>query len=337
MKIKTTKPVRLFCCAIAGMALLSMGATFPVQDPVEGVVVGGGTLFLDADDSTVADWGITGGESFSIFDITNSSLPFSLEEGAANGSLLVNANGDILMAGGAASVATTTEPDAGLHILRDDMSTGLSGIKVEDAGSEVVNRDLMQLVNNGGVRFALDNLDRNERWEFSNNTVGDFNITRSGTGGSELAVSRAGRVIMGPGGFAAFDARPNGNVFIAGTLSESSDRDKKENFEDVDCEAILKQVADLSITTWNYKTDEEDIRHMGPVAQDFRGAFKLGDSDKTIATTDKVGVSLAAIKALNTKLKGKDVEIKSLRSELEEVNERMERLETMLEQALLAQ
>ena len=183
----------------------------------------------------------------------------------------------------------------------------------------------------------MDNLNQNERWEFSNNTVGDFNVTRAGTGGPEMVVSRAGRVVMGPGGFAAFDARPNGNVFIAGTLSESSDRDKKENFEEVDCEAILKQVADLSITTWNYKADEEDVRHMGPVAQDFRGAFKLGDSDKTIATTDKVGVSLAAIKALNTKLKGKDGEIESLRNELQEVNDRMERLEAMLEQALLAQ
>ena len=97
MKLKTKKPVRLFCCAIAGLVLLSMGAAFPIQDPVEGVVVGGGTLFLDANDSTVSDWSITGGESFSIFDITNSSLPFALEQGAANGSLLVNANGDILM------------------------------------------------------------------------------------------------------------------------------------------------------------------------------------------------------------------------------------------------
>ena len=155
----------------------------------------------------------------------------------------------------------------------------------------------------------------------------------------------------GPGGFAALDSRPNGNLFIAGTLFESSDRDKKENFEEVDCDAVLKQIADLSITTWNYKSDTQEIRHMGPVAQDFRSAFKLGDSDKTIATTDKAGVTLAAIKALNSKLQQKESEIETLDSRLEEkdgqigdlkkdlneMNSRMKRLETLLQKAELLQ
>ena len=95
---------------------------------------------------------------------------------------------------------------------------------------------------------------------------------------------------------------------------------------------------------------------MGPVAQDFRSAFELGDSDKTIATTDKAGVTLAAIKALNSKLKSeakakdqkiqdlaesmekleleKDGQIAGLEEELERVDSRMERLEAMLEKAL---
>ena len=233
----------------------------------------------------------------------------------------------------------TGNPDTALHLFRDGgISTALgpAQIKVEDANPAVANRDLIELVNNGGVRFALDNMDRNERWEFSNNSVGDFNISRSGTGGPEVIVSRAGRMTSGPGGFAALDSRPNGNLFIAGTLFESSDRDKKENFEDVDCDAVLKQISELEITTWNYKSDDEEIRHMGPVAQDFRASFQLGDSDKTIATTDKVGVSLAAIKALNSKLqtevKLKDGQIEGLENELDEIKSRMNKLEAMLEQ-----
>ena len=216
----------------------------------------------------------------------------------------------------------TSLPDASLHVFRRDAQ-----LKVEESNSTVANRDLMELVNNGGVRFAMDNLDRNERWEFSNNSVGDFNISRNGTGGPEMIVSRAGRMTSGPGGFAALDSRPNGNLFIAGTLFESSDRDKKENFEDVDCEAVLKQISELEITTWNYKSDDEEIRHMGPVAQDFRASFQLGDSDKTIATTDKVGVSLAAIKALNSKLQAEATE-KDL--QIEALNERLEKLESAI-------
>ena len=245
----------------------------------------------------------------------------------------------------------TTMPDAKLHVFHSG-----ANIKVEERSSSPANRNLMELVNVGGVRFALDNTDVSERWEFSNNSVGDFNINRAGTGGPEMRVTRTGRLTSGPGGFAALDSRPNGNLFIAGTLFESSDRDKKENFEEVDCEAVLKQIADLSITTWNYKSDTQEIRHMGPVAQDFRSAFNLGDSDKTIATTDKAGVTLAAIKALNSKLKSeakakdqkiqdlaesmekleleKDGQIAGLEEELERVDSRMERLEAMLEKAL---
>ena len=341
---------------IAGLAILSI-VGIPIDDvvgqnsvDVDGVVVGGAILYLDADDSSLPDWVLAanGNGSFGLASFgATVNFPFALEEGAASGSFLVDSNGDILMAAGMNTLVNGTGPDAALHILRGDMSTGLSGIKVEDASTSVVNRDLMELVNNGGVRFALDNLDRNERWEFSNNTIGDFNINRAGTGGPEMRVTRTGRLTSGPGGFAALDSRPNGNLFIAGTLFESSDREKKENFKEVDCDAILKQVEDLSITTWNFKSDKEAIRHMGPVSQDFRNAFQLGDSDKTIATTDKIGVSLAAIKALNSKLKDKDGEIETLdlrvakkeeriealESELEEMDARMKRLETLLEQA----
>lgn len=249
---------------------------------------------------------------------------FSVAGLAPAGSLHIEDNGDI--------GAGTTIPDAALHVLRDD---GTASLKVENDSASVSNRTMFELTNNGGVFFALDNTDTGERWDMSNNSVGDFSVSRTGTGGPEMRVTRAGRLTSGPAGFNALDSRPSGNLFIAGTLFESSDREKKENFEDVDCEAILEEIEDLSITTWNYKSDEEEIRHMGPVAQDFRSAFELGDSDKTIATTDKIGVSLAAIKALSAKLRNKDGEITTLQAELQDVNERMKRLEEMVEQAAL--
>lgn len=244
------------------------------------------------------------------------ATPLVIETSAPDDSFYMNTSGDISMG--------ASLPDSSLHVYRDD---GSAQLKVEDASTAVGNRDLMELVNNGGVRFALDNIDRNERWEFSNNSIGDFNINRAGTGGPEMRVTRTGRLTSGPGGFVALDSRPNGNLFIAGTLFESSDREKKENFEAVDCDEILAQVANLPITTWNYKSDEEEIRHMGPVAQDFRSTFQLGDSDKTIATTDKAGVSLAAIKALNSKL---EAEAKEKDQQIDALNKRLQKLESAL-------
>jgi len=44
------------------------------------------------------------------------------------------------------------------------------------------------------------------------------------------------------------------------------------------------------------------VRHLGPVAQDFRAAFGLGRNDTTITTVDADGVALAAIQGLNQKL-----------------------------------
>ena len=46
------------------------------------------------------------------------------------------------------------------------------------------------------------------------------------------------------------------------------------------------------------KADDGAVRHIGPVAQDFRAAFDLGADDKTIATVDADGVALAAIQGL---------------------------------------
>ncbi len=83
-----------------------------------------------------------------------------------------------------------------------------------------------------------------------------------------------------------------------GTWTDASDRNAKENFQPVDPQAVLEGVAQLPITTWNYKTEDPSVRHLGPVAQDFYAAFGLGADDKHIAALDSSGVALAAIQGL---------------------------------------
>jgi FtsZ-binding cell division protein ZapB len=108
----------------------------------------------------------------------------------------------------------------------------------------------------------------------------------------------------------------------AGSWSSISDRHKKENFQSINPESVLQKIARLPISEWNYKAQDRSNRHLGPMAQDFYEAFKLGGigNDTTITTTDIDGVNMVAIQALyqrTEELKAKTLEINQLKAELE--------------------
>ena len=69
---------------------------------------------------------------------------------------------------------------------------------------------------------------------------------------------------------------------------------------------------------------------MGPMAQDFRAAFGLGEDDKHIATVDADGVALAGVQALYRMVQERDERIASQEQRLEEQAARIERLERLL-------
>ena len=91
----------------------------------------------------------------------------------------------------------------------------------------------------------------------------------------------------------------------AGSWSTLSDRNAKRDFEAVDPRDVLERVAAMPVYRWRYAEERAAAAHMGPVAQDFRAAFGLGDGDRTIATVDADGVALAAIQGLNAKVDAK--------------------------------
>ncbi|MCU0777492.1 MAG: tail fiber domain-containing protein, partial [Akkermansiaceae bacterium] len=103
------------------------------------------------------------------------------------------------------------------------------------------------------------------------------------------------------------------------TFYETSDRNLKEKFEDVDPMEVLDQVATMPITTWKFKEDDSAVRHIGPMAQDFHQAFGLGLDDRHISTTDADGVALAAIQALKQLLDDKDRKIQDLEARLQKL------------------
>lgn len=112
--------------------------------------------------------------------------------------------------------------------------------------------------------------------------------------------------IRGCGGFRFFTNQSlTSGVEMApggGSWSSLSDRNMKENFVTVNTREILQKVVTMPVTTWNYKSQDKTIRHIGVTAQDFHQKFGVGESDKRIATIDPDGVAFAAIQGLNEKV-----------------------------------
>jgi len=117
-----------------------------------------------------------------------------------------------------------------------------------------------------------------------------------------------------------------------GSWTSLSDRNFKSNFADVDGRAVLKAVAEMPIQTWNYIAQNESIRHIGPMAQDFYAAFGVGEDDTHITTVDADGVALAALQGLNEIVREKEARIIAL----EEHNAALEARLTALEQFMPA-
>ncbi|HSG98784.1 MAG TPA: tail fiber domain-containing protein [candidate division Zixibacteria bacterium] len=88
-----------------------------------------------------------------------------------------------------------------------------------------------------------------------------------------------------------------------GVWTNASDESLKEGFCEVDGFALLERLESLTITEWNYKTEADSVRHIGPTAQEFQKAFGVGSDGKSISTIDPAGIALAALKALNEKSK----------------------------------
>jgi hypothetical protein len=130
------------------------------------------------------------------------------------------------------------------------------------------------------------------------------------------------------GGYRLFsNAGATAGVYLApgaGSWTSISDRNAKENFAPVDPLAVLEKVAALPLTSWNYKSQDASIRHLGPMAQDFKAAFGLGESDTGIATVDADGVALAAIQGLNQKVEAKTRELGARSEELEARSRKLE-------------
>lgn len=72
---------------------------------------------------------------------------------------------------------------------------------------------------------------------------------------------------------------------------------------------LLRRLRELPAGLWSYAWEDDEVRHLGPMAQDFWHTFGLGDSDRRIDLGDAVGVCMAAICALADRVDELDAEL----------------------------
>lgn len=132
------------------------------------------------------------------------------------------------------------------------------------------------------------------------------------TGGGGAAASGGGAggitsMLGGGGGSSGGSGGSIGSILgLVGMLSDKNVKDEVEPLTDEVREDILKRVTELPISSWKYTEAAgehyDGAKHVGPMAQDFSEAFKLGDSDKKISLVDANGVLLASVQALAKKI-----------------------------------
>lgn len=214
----------------------------------------------------------------------------------------------------------TEAPQGKLHVVSDNTS----------------NRGIVSETTLSSAEATLWNLRRNgeQKWDINlgaNND--DLHIYSWGTQSYVLNVeNQTGNVGIGT---SAPQAKLDVNGQINCTVLElTSDRNQKQNIRPVDVSAILDQVLQLPVATWAY-TNQSEVLHIGPMAQDFKAAFHVGSDDKHIGAGDVGGVALASIQGLNRqltiKLSEKDAEIAALRQELSEVRAQQSRIHARFE------
>ena len=183
------------------------------------------------------------------------------------------AQGVLFVTGGDVGINTDT-PTQKLHVTSDD---GSAQILVDETAAANAIRSMFAIRNNGRPQFFFEDSSIAAEWQFAMKAAG-FTIRKTGSGETEIQVDASGRIRFGVGDALGtrLDSEADGDLVILGTLTEGSSKAIKKDFSNVDGSEILEQVAQLPISTWVYKQDQQEARHLGPMAEDFAQAFGLG-------------------------------------------------------------
>jgi hypothetical protein len=160
--------------------------------------------------------------------------------------------------------------------------------------------------------------------------VGNFEIWNSQLGTNLITFTPAANVGFGVTSISHKIDVAGGAYCTGTTWVNSSDKNLKENYAEVNGKEIVEKLEALPILSWNFKADDPSIRHIGPVAQDFYAAFGLGNDNTTISTVDPSGLALAAIQELVKENKEQQQIIEEQKNKMSELEKRLEKMEERL-------
>ncbi|HWV28639.1 MAG TPA: tail fiber domain-containing protein [Dyadobacter sp.] len=280
----------------------------------------------------------SGDHSFSVGLATTASGDESVALGnngtaAADRSLAFNGTASGVGAVAIGSGAQATSDDA-LALGPSSIAGGLASVVIGPSIANGAFAVAIGLQNSARGNFSVA-LGKNARVRhqgsivISDGSAGFSSDSAYSTANNQLTMRFAGgaRVFTNQGLTSGVEIAAGG-----GSWSAVSDRRKKENFEVLNTESILRKVAQLPLTSWNYKSQPAATRHMGPMAQDFYAAFGLDGigNDTTINSSDIDGVNMAAIQALEKRTRQLQEENDQLKAKLEAMDAKMASIEKLI-------
>ena len=127
-------------------------------------------------------------------------------------------------------------------------------------------------------------------------------MTIAGSGNVGIGTASPGHLLtVGSSGTPAYC---DGTTWVNGSASII-----KRDFIAIDAQDILARLKLMPVQSWAYVTDKHGVKRLGPTAEDFYAAFKLGEDNGSISTVDEGGVALAAIQGLLARIEALEAKV----------------------------
>jgi len=236
-------------------------------------------------------------------------------DGSATGSGSAGVRGVSGNGGGFGVIGINDSTSTAATAVRGQSSRGVAGVSaLATAGSNATQASRLQA---GGIYGETLAADGNAGF-FKGRVVIENTFAAGATTNDQGAGSPDALVVWTNSGASGFNR--------SGAMFQVSDRNAKSDFTLIDTSDVLAKVISVPVTKWHYKSDKSTW-YMGPMAQDFKSAFDLGDKDTVIHGVNADGVAFAAIQGLNMKLEG---EVKARDSKIQDLEARMAAMEQLM-------
>jgi len=164
-----------------------------------------------------------------------------------------------------------------------------------ERGTHTINGNV-----NTAMKFRVPYASTHFNWEFANSAGSAYNVKM--------------RLMRG------------GDLVISGQLSTGSDRNSKTNIVSSTAASDLEKLVNLPIYEWSY-IDQEEVRHVGPMAQDFHAQFQQLGEETRLPLGDLSGVTVSALQGLHAVVQAQKTEINQLKSDLADLKAAVEALQ----------